>query len=434
VTTKAISEEEFKKNLDKNFSFENFPNIALCVSGGVDSIALVYLMRRWIKERKGKLKILHFNHKIRKQSSDDARFVKSLARGLGIESYLFEWEGKIPIKGIMMEARHQRYDKFINFCKNNKIIHLMTAHHSDDCFETYLMRKKRIGTTLGLSSIPIKRTCHDLVILRPLINYRKQRLVATCKYNNMSWVDDFSNVNYVFERPRIRKEISGFDHCKIKNLRNEKKIKKHNNLVLEKQIAKFFLSNSNFYAYGVFEIIKEKFFELKESVGREILKKALVTCSGDIFPPRSKSIKNLYIELLKNKKKINTLHGCMVKSESSYKISFQREIYFTHKYKKDLLVKQGKVFLWDQRFTIISENFDICCKIIDDKVWSEIKNNFKNKKKINCINLDVIKSLPLILCKDEFMIPYLTEPSRMRDKGIVFFFSPAVPLTKKNFF
>ena len=116
----VISKEEFKKNLDKNFLFEDYPSIALCVSGGVDSVALTLLMKQWIKIKNGKLVILHFNHRIRKESLNDAKFVKKLARRMNISSFFFEWEGKIPSNGIMNEARNQRYDKFIKFCKKKK--------------------------------------------------------------------------------------------------------------------------------------------------------------------------------------------------------------------------------------------------------------------------------------------------------------------------
>ena len=199
-----LFEEDFRRNLDNNFLFEDYPRIALCVSGGVDSVALVLLMKQWIETKNGKLIILHFNHRIRKDSSNDAKFVKKLARRMKISSFFFEWEGKIPLSGIMNEARNQRYEKFIKFCKNKKILHLMTAHHSDDNFETYIMRKKRTGTLLGLLSIPLKRISDDLVILRPLIKYPKKKLIATCEHYNLGWVNDSSNSNCIFERPKIR--------------------------------------------------------------------------------------------------------------------------------------------------------------------------------------------------------------------------------------
>lgn len=430
----VISEEEFKKNLDKNFLFEDYPSIALCVSGGVDSVALTLLMKQWIKIKNGKLIILHFNHRIRKESLNDAKFVKKLARRMNISSFFFEWEGKIPSNGIMNEARNQRYDKFIKFCKKKKILHLMTAHHSDDNFETFVMRKKRTGTTIGLLSIPIKRISDDLVILRPLINYSKKKLIATCEHYNLDWVNDSSNSNCIFERPRIRKEISKLDSVQIKNLRNEKNKVRIKNLDIEKRVAEFFLSNLNFYNYGVFEITKSQFNKLDKEIGQEVLKKILATCSGNYFSPRSKSVNTLYTKLLKKEQKKITLHGCLIKNHNDLKISFQREILGFKGTKQKIKIKKGQNYLWDRRFKITSKNVDIHCRKIDDKVWLGLKPLFKKKRENYSIELDIIKSLPLIICEGEFLIPFLTENFYLKQKGIQIIFSPISPLTKKNFF
>ena len=49
MTLKAITQKEFEINLSTNFTFEDQPHIGLCISGGSDSMALLMLMRRWIK-------------------------------------------------------------------------------------------------------------------------------------------------------------------------------------------------------------------------------------------------------------------------------------------------------------------------------------------------------------------------------------------------
>ena len=58
----------------------------------------------------------------------------------------------------------------------------------------------------------------------------------------------------------------------------------------------------------------------------------------------------------------------------------------------------------------------------------------KKKKENYGINLDIIKSLPLILCHGELLIPFLTSNYQLKHKGIQIIFSPKSPLTKKNFF
>ncbi len=147
----AINSEEFAKILkEKKFIYEKNPHIAVGVSGGVDSVALLMLVSRWIQTKKGILTAIHFNHKIRKDSNLDADFVKNLSLKLGIEYKILSWNGPIPSSSLMEKARDQRYEKILNYCKTNKIITLMTAHHLEDSIETYLMRKSRKHSSLGL--------------------------------------------------------------------------------------------------------------------------------------------------------------------------------------------------------------------------------------------------------------------------------------------
>ena len=194
----AISRKEFQRSLSSNFTFEKNPHIGLCVSGGVDSMALMILMNNWIKEYNGKLTIFHFNHNLRKESIKEAEFVSKESQKIGLQIFNLEWS---LIKGqskTMEKARDARYDKIIKMCEELYIIHLMTAHHFDDNIETYYMRLKRKNSTLGLSSIPYKKILKNLQIIRPLIEFQKQRLIDTCCLHKLKWVNDPSNENEIF--------------------------------------------------------------------------------------------------------------------------------------------------------------------------------------------------------------------------------------------
>ena len=107
----------------------------------------------------------------------------------------------------MKNAREARYEKILEISKKLKIIHLMTAHHSNDNLETYYMRKKRKSSTLGLSSIPKILIKENLQIIRPLLSFSKERLINTCNFFNVKWIEDSSNLDIKYERPRVRKEL-----------------------------------------------------------------------------------------------------------------------------------------------------------------------------------------------------------------------------------
>ena len=136
----------------------------------------------------------------------------------------------------MNNARKKRYEQIINFCEKLKIFHLLTAHHFDDNLETFLMRSKRENTTLGLSSIPKMTMIGNVQVLRPLLDFKKERLIATCIHHKAQWLDDSNNLNFKYERPRIRMEIqeqtihdrqkmqADFKNARIKNQKIEEKL------------------------------------------------------------------------------------------------------------------------------------------------------------------------------------------------------------------
>ena len=64
-----ITQSDFNKNLKKSFVFEKFPKIAVAVSGGPDSMALVFLLKNWILKKNGSLIALIVDHQIRKDSN-----------------------------------------------------------------------------------------------------------------------------------------------------------------------------------------------------------------------------------------------------------------------------------------------------------------------------------------------------------------------------
>ena len=153
----SITKKEFERNLSSNFSFENQPYIGICVSGGSDSMALLLLMREWIKKLNGKILAIHFDHNLRVESNFESKVLEKKVKKLGVDFTKITWNhGKIDSR-ILEIARNERYKKIISLCKKLKIINLMTAHNLDDNLETFIMRKKRDSISLGLSFANLKK-------------------------------------------------------------------------------------------------------------------------------------------------------------------------------------------------------------------------------------------------------------------------------------
>ena len=432
--SEPISNVEFSSLLiNHSFVFEKNPSVAVSFSGGSDSLALVILMNNWIKKHKGILTLIYFDHKLRKESYLETQYAKEISKKFKIDHKILTWYEKKPKTSIMQKAREIRYEKIINFCKQNNIITVMTAHHLDDSLETYLMKKKRNSITLNLSGIPSKNTQDQVQILRPFINLKKSRLVQTCEKNKYKWLEDPSNKNENFERVKVRNIIGGLSKYKRFKLYSELKINSLENKMFEIKLAKFFIKNLEFDEFGKFSINKKKFQHQNKMFQIEILKRVLVTCSGSIYSPRSKSIQLFLDKYLKLENIKFSIHSCIIECFFD-KIHIFREYIKIKKLNPDkLIIQKNKSVIWDNRFLIKSVFCDIKCFIFNDAIWLKLKKHYQSIKKSRNISYDILKTLPVLLYNRKIIIPFLYEQEIMLSHGISVSFTPKTPLTKKNF-
>ena len=102
-------------------SLKNKGNLAVAVSGGPDSLALAYLAKCYSLKNNIKVKYFIVNHKLRKESSLEAKEVKKVLSKFDIKSTILNWNGKKPSKNIQATARDKRYSLLANECKKNNI-------------------------------------------------------------------------------------------------------------------------------------------------------------------------------------------------------------------------------------------------------------------------------------------------------------------------
>lgn len=173
--------------------------VVCALSGGADSVALLYAMYL-LKDRLGvSVSAAHFNHHLRGEESDrDARFSQSLCERLDIPFFLGEGEVTPGKKGLENAAREARYDFLLSLPGK-----IFTAHTADDNGETVLMRLIR-GTGLkGLGGIPPVSGR----LYRPMLTVTRQEVETFLKGNNLRHIEDSSNGSDDFLRNRIRHEI-----------------------------------------------------------------------------------------------------------------------------------------------------------------------------------------------------------------------------------
>ncbi len=186
----------------------HYPKLAIAVSGGSDSTALMWLVARWAKGNGPSLTVLTVDHGLRAESAAEARAVKAAAaERLGLPARILAWRGAKPEAGLQAAAREARYGLMSRWCEKHGVPALLTGHTLDDQAETFLMRLSRGSGLNGLSSIGEGRWGLTL-ILRPLLGVSRDRLRATLSAQGVGWIEDPSNEDHRFERVRWRKALA----------------------------------------------------------------------------------------------------------------------------------------------------------------------------------------------------------------------------------
>ncbi len=225
-----LNEKIFLSHIKKYNYFENKPHVAVGVSGGPDSMALAYLLNKWIKIKKGKLTALVFDHKIRENSINESFQVRGMLLDLNIEAVILKPKKKKIIKKNMANARNNRFEGMINFCEKKNILHLFLGHHFDDNLETYLIRKINGSNLDGLASINEITNFKNIQILRPFIEISKSAILSFNKKNNINFINDPSNIDIKYTRVKVRNFL--------KNKKYKKKVK-DDFLIIKKQIPNY---------------------------------------------------------------------------------------------------------------------------------------------------------------------------------------------------
>lgn len=193
--------------------FQHLPtakvHLLLAVSGGVDSVVLTDLVANAGID----FSILHCNFQLRgDESNDDEQFVRKLAVKYGkqIEVKHFDTEQlaverKLSIQELARELRYKWFREIKSSLETthpDKIYKIAVAHHADDNIETVLMHLFR-GT--GLNGLTGMDDCRNDLI-RPLLNFRKETLVAYAETNGLTYREDSSNLKSDYTRNYFRNE------------------------------------------------------------------------------------------------------------------------------------------------------------------------------------------------------------------------------------
>jgi tRNA(Ile)-lysidine synthase len=182
------------------------PALLLAVSGGPDSIALMWLAARWRRAmtRGPRLIAVTVDHGLRAEAAREARDVKRLAKALDLPHRTLRWTGAKPKTGLPAAARAARYRLLAKAAKSSGATHVLTAHTRDDQAETLLMRMLRGSGIAGLGAMARESERDGVRLARPLLDVPKSQLVATLNKAKITFADDPTNRDAAYMRPRLR--------------------------------------------------------------------------------------------------------------------------------------------------------------------------------------------------------------------------------------
>lgn len=180
--------------------------VAVAVSGGPDSVALLLLAAAALP---GRIVALTVDHGLRAGAAIEAASVARQCAAAGIPHHLLHWRGDKPAANLQAAARAARYDLMADWCAQNSVAILATAHHADDQAETLLMRLARGSGSAGLAGIRARRDLgQGVVLVRPLLTLRRADLVAVAAASGWSIADDPTNRDLRHDRTHARQLLA----------------------------------------------------------------------------------------------------------------------------------------------------------------------------------------------------------------------------------
>ena len=298
----------FEKSLNINDKF------VVAVSGGADSLALSFLAKIYSIKKKLKTKYLIIDHRLRSNSTLEAKNVKKILMSFGIKAEILTWKGKKPSKNIQSIARKKRYELLFLKCRKLNINNILLAHHQDDLFENFFIRILRGSGLKGLVSFKKELKINNMNILRPLLEVKKKDLIFISKFVFNNFVDDPSNYDEKFLRTRVRKiliqlENEGLDDKKFyKSIRNLQ----YSDKTIQTYIDKNLEENSFFSVKKNRSILSKNFFAQPQEVVFRSLSDLLRIIGKKYYPSRGKKLEKIIQEIQKNTSFRATLGGCII--------------------------------------------------------------------------------------------------------------------------
>jgi tRNA(Ile)-lysidine synthase len=181
--------------------------IVAAVSGGPDSVALAFLLRRVCAAAGASLLLGHVNHRLRPGAWQDEAVVLALGSQLGVAVRCASLE-PLP-NGGEAELREGRYGLLERLAAQAGAKRIVTAHHAQDQTETVLLALFRGTGLAGLAGMrPVRPLGERMMLLRPLLEVERSALTALCAAEHLPYALDPTNADRRYARNALRASLA----------------------------------------------------------------------------------------------------------------------------------------------------------------------------------------------------------------------------------
>ncbi|WP_425100447.1 tRNA lysidine(34) synthetase TilS [Tropicibacter sp. S64] len=371
----------------------DFPtDIALAVSGGGDSMAMLTLAHNWTRRWGVKLWVVTVDHALRPESADEARMVAEDCAALGHPhaTLRWDWDGKGNVQAEARRARLALIDQW-----RGSLRHVLMAHTRDDLAETFLMRLKRGSGIDGLAAMrparpvsrqprvpgklsgatPPHRQTGDtgFTILRPCLGMRRTELRHYLTTLKGRWVDDPSNEDHGYERVRMRSLLAELapNGLGVDTIAKTAARMARSREVLQRRAAEVWdqigqETRALDVPTGEIVFDRDGFFAIEPDTQRRLLAAALHYVASADYAPRADAVEQALDLLFSGG--VTTLHGCELRCEKT-----QVHVFREYRAVRDRIEPADGETLWDDRWRVFPQDMRrLSVRALGDAGWQQI--------------------------------------------------------------
>lgn len=352
------------EQIGAKLKLENEPAIVAAVSGGSDSIALLTQLADYLEKQAAikavpRLVAVTVDHGLRPESAQEAKAVAQFCAQRNIQHITKIWSGEKPATGISAAARQMRYHLLMEAARETGARIIFTGHTQDDQVETYLMRKSRgqAQDMRGLAGMAVfTLLAQDYLLVRPLLSVRREALRDYLRNKGIDWIDDPTNWDTHYERPRIRQERKEDEHQIYMELIRQAAEKR---CAINQQIVDYWQENINLLQHvapNIALLDKDLLAAMPQEAAAVFIGFVLALTGGRNHLPRAEDRHFIHQTLISpqiSQKRMNYA-GCVIEKGIHH-----HRIWRERRNLPVVMVERGLKKLWDKRYFIENNGDEI---------------------------------------------------------------------------